>query len=119
MSQLIARLQTFDGGNHYLPFPSRLPSWVPLDWSVYIRTVLGWWLTVIVGRYIGGLLGYTPFYREYTTEWEFAQAKMAHTWFYRKNMQYSYKLSGGWAADKVRKRVWSDEGAATMDRACL
>ncbi|KAK3307158.1 uncharacterized protein B0T15DRAFT_574010 [Chaetomium strumarium] len=109
----IQQCATFDGGDHYLPFPATLPEWVPKPWSVWIRTLLGYWMTVLIGRWIGGLLGYQPFYREYTTDWELAVAKMQGTWFYRKNVQTAYRAASSWA--KLQQmEPWSDEGAARM-----
>ncbi|KAH9906350.1 hypothetical protein F4778DRAFT_769447 [Xylariomycetidae sp. FL2044] len=109
----IQQCATFDGGDHYLPFPAALPAWIPKPWSVRIRTFLGFWLTVIVGRYIGGLLGYQPFYREYTTDWELAVAKMKSTWFYGHNVHTAYRAATPW--EKLQEiEPWSDEGAATM-----
>lgn len=84
-----------------------------MSWSVRIRTFLGYWLTVMVGRYIGGLLGYTPFYREYTTDWKFAQAKMSGTWFYRRNLQFAYKAATSWT-DLEQMESWTDQRAAAM-----
>ena len=81
--------------------------------SASIRTFLGYWVTVIIGRYIASLLGYRPFFREYTTDWELAQAKMKHTWFHRRNIETSYQQAKTW--DELgRMRVWSDENAASM-----
>ncbi|KAL2177666.1 uncharacterized protein P884DRAFT_277391 [Thermothelomyces heterothallicus CBS 202.75] len=95
----IQQCATFDGGDHYLPFPATLPKWVPKPWSVWIRTLLGYWITVLIGRWIGGLLGYQPFYRD--------------TWFYRKNVQTAYRAASSWP--KIQKmEVWSDEGAENM-----
>lgn len=109
----IQQCATFDGGDHYLPFPATLPKWIPMSWSVAIRTFLGFWVTVIIGRYIGGLLGYQPFYREYTTDWELAVAKMQGTWFYRRNVQTAYRAATSWK--ELREMVpYSDEGAANM-----
>ncbi|KAM3511560.1 hypothetical protein MY11210_004778 [Beauveria gryllotalpidicola] len=109
----IQQCATFDGGDHYLPFPATLPKWVPMSWSLAIRTFLGFWVTVIIGRYIGGLLGYQPFYREYTTDWELAVAKMQGTWFYRRNVQTAYRAATSWK--ELREMVpYSDEGAANM-----
>ncbi|KAH7026810.1 hypothetical protein B0J12DRAFT_771487 [Macrophomina phaseolina] len=109
----IQKCATFDGGAHYLPFPATLPAWVPKDWSEWIRTFLGYWITVLIGRWIGGLLGYKPFYREYTTDWEFAMAKMRSTWFYRRNLHYAYKArTPSTVLEKMKP--WSDYGAAMM-----
>jgi hypothetical protein len=60
----------FDAGDTY-PSP---PAWVPF------RTFLSIWLTIIVGRWIGGLLGYAPFYPEWTTDWEAACVQMERHW---------------------------------------
>lgn len=81
--------------------------------SVYIRTFLGYWITVIIGRYIGSLLGYRPFFREYTTDWELAQAKAKHTWFHRRNLETSYQQAKTWD-ELERVSVWSDDSAAGM-----
>ncbi|KAJ6779468.1 hypothetical protein PWT90_00774 [Aphanocladium album] len=109
----IQQCATFDGGDHYLPFPATLPQWVPMTWSVAIRTFLGFWITVIIGRYIGGLMGYQPFYKEYTTDWELAVAKMQGTWFYRRNVQTAYRAATSWE-ELQNMTPMSDEGAANM-----
>ena len=68
---------------------------------------------MIVGRWFGGLLGYQPFYREYTTDWEFAVVKMQSTWFYRKNVELAYRAATSW--EKLGEmEPWSDESAARM-----
>ncbi|KAJ5658155.1 uncharacterized protein N7484_001804 [Penicillium longicatenatum] len=104
---------TFDGGDHYLPFPSNLPNFISKPWSVWIRTFLGYWITILVGRWVGGLLGYQPYYREYTTDWELAVAKMSQTWFYRKNVHTAYRAASSWA--KLQQMTpFSDNGAAQM-----
>ena len=105
--------QTFDAGDHYIPIPAELPSFIPLSVSVYIRTFLGYWLTVIIGRYIGSLMGYRPFFREYTTDWELAQAKTGHTWFHRRNIETSYRHAKSWD-ELQRVHAWSDSNAANM-----
>ncbi|KAI8622919.1 hypothetical protein F5Y19DRAFT_30193 [Xylariaceae sp. FL1651] len=63
---LIQLLSTFDAGGSYLSFPR----WVPFGQQ--ISRILG----VVVGRWIGGLLGYQPFYQKWTTDWELACKKM-------------------------------------------
>ncbi|KAI1113082.1 hypothetical protein F5Y14DRAFT_462772 [Nemania sp. NC0429] len=63
---LIQLLSTFDAGGSYLSFPR----WVPFGQG--ISRILG----VVVGRWIGGLLGYQPFYEKWTTDWELACKKM-------------------------------------------
>ncbi|TGJ86592.1 hypothetical protein E0Z10_g2191 [Xylaria hypoxylon] len=53
----------FDAGGTYLS----LPWWVPFGQTVSIA------LGVVLGRWIGsGLLGYQPFYRKWTSDWELA-----------------------------------------------
>lgn len=70
-------------------------------------------MTILVGRYIGSLLGYRPFFREYTTDWELAQAKASHTWFHRRHTETSYLHAKSWH-ELERVSVWSDEKAASM-----
>ncbi|KAH8590931.1 hypothetical protein B0O99DRAFT_598710 [Bisporella sp. PMI_857] len=67
-------LSTFDAGGSYLSFPS----WVPFGQS--ISRIMG----VLVGRWIGGLLGYQPFYRKWTTDWDLACDKMESSIFQRR-----------------------------------
>lgn len=64
----------FDAGDSYLSFPS----WVPC------RNFLSYWTGVIVGRWVGSLLGYKPFHPEWTTEWVGACKKMETTIFQRR-----------------------------------
>ncbi|CAD6575409.1 MAG: hypothetical protein ASARMPRED_007219 [Alectoria sarmentosa] len=66
-------LSMFDASSTYLS----LPGWVPF------RSFWGYWLGVIVGRWIGGFLGYAPFYPEWTTDWDAACDKMDR-WSQRK-----------------------------------
>ena len=47
-------LSMFDAGDSYLS----VPAWVSF------RRAIGYFLGIVVGRYIGGLLGYAPFYPE-------------------------------------------------------
>lgn len=63
---LILKSQIFDGGDSYLT----LPWWVPF------RRLVSRGMGIILGRWIGGLLGYQPFYKEWTTDWELACEKM-------------------------------------------
>lgn len=55
-----------DGGDAY----SVPPKWVPF------RRFIGRWGSVALGCWAGGLLGYKPFFKEYTTDWDYAVAKM-------------------------------------------
>ncbi|KAL2164994.1 hypothetical protein VTH06DRAFT_290 [Thermothelomyces fergusii] len=67
-------LSMFDAGGSYLS----LPWWVPFGRTVSL--VLG----VVLGRWIAALLGYQPFYREWTTDWDAAVEKMEQSWFQRR-----------------------------------
>ncbi|KAK3302992.1 uncharacterized protein B0T15DRAFT_495560 [Chaetomium strumarium] len=71
---LIQLLATWDAGASCLT----LPRWVPFRSSV--SRALG----VVVGRWLGGLLGYQPFYRAWTTDWELACARMETSVFQRR-----------------------------------
>lgn len=66
--------QMFEAGDSYLS----PPAWVPF------RHFFGYWLTLILGHYIGSLLGYQPFHPEWTTDWDAACTKMEQSWFQRK-----------------------------------
>lgn len=78
--------QIQDGGDAY----SVPPKWVPF------RRFIGYWGSVILGRWIGGLLGYKPFFREYTTDWDFAVAKMKGSWFQRGMAEEAYSKALPW-----------------------
>ncbi|KAK8101788.1 uncharacterized protein PG998_006802 [Apiospora kogelbergensis] len=71
---LIQVMCMYDAGGSYLS----LPGWVPLGRSTAV--VLG----IVIGRWLGGLLGYRPYYREWTTDWELACEKMDTCWLYRR-----------------------------------
>ncbi|KAK4185134.1 hypothetical protein QBC35DRAFT_504344 [Podospora australis] len=65
----------FDAGGTYLT----LPWWVPFRQSVSIG------LGIILGRWVGsGLLGYQPFYRKWTSDWELACKVMEANLFQRR-----------------------------------
>lgn len=65
----------FDAGGTYLS----LPWWVPFGRTVSM--VLG----TVLGRWIGsGVLGYQPFYRKWTSDWELACQKMEASIFQRR-----------------------------------
>jgi hypothetical protein len=83
--------QIHDAGDHYTP----APAWMPF------RRFFGYWGCVIIGRWLGGLLGYKPFFKEYTTDWDFAVAKMKGNFWTRRNVHESYTASTTWA-DQVR-----------------
>ena len=60
------------------------------------RRFLGYWTCVIVGRWIGGMLGYKPFFKEYTTDWDFAVAKMEGQPLLRRLIHESYMAKSPW-----------------------
>jgi hypothetical protein len=66
--------ETFDAGGTYIS----LPSWVPFGKRV--SQILG----IVVGRWLGGLLGYQPFYRDWSTDWEAACLQMRTSIFQRR-----------------------------------
>ncbi|KAI4864913.1 hypothetical protein F4820DRAFT_422089 [Hypoxylon rubiginosum] len=67
-------MSMFDAGGSYLS----LPSWIPF--SKPLARALG----IVVGRWIGGVLGYQPFYRKWTTDWQSACHKMEMSIFQRR-----------------------------------
>ncbi|KAL2177749.1 uncharacterized protein P884DRAFT_223458 [Thermothelomyces heterothallicus CBS 202.75] len=67
-------MSTFDAGGSYLS----LPWWVPFGRTISL--VLG----VVLGRWIAALLGYQPFYRQWTTDWDTAVEKMEQSMFQRR-----------------------------------
>ncbi|KAJ4396132.1 hypothetical protein N0V93_000350 [Gnomoniopsis smithogilvyi] len=71
---MIQVLSIFDAGGTYLSFPW----WIPFRRSI-ART-----LGIVLGRWVGGILGYQPFYREWTTDWEQACQKMETCVFQRR-----------------------------------
>ncbi|KAI5865273.1 hypothetical protein GGS23DRAFT_419325 [Durotheca rogersii] len=79
---LIQVMSMFDAGGSYLS----LPPWIPFGRT--IAQVLG----IVIGRWIGGILGYQPFYREWTTDWESACRKMEVSVFQRRFANRSKSL---------------------------
>lgn len=53
-------------------------------------------MCVVIGRWIGGLLGYKPFFKEYTTDWDFAVAKMKANFWTRRLVHDSYTSKSPW-----------------------
>lgn len=53
-------------------------------------------MCVVIGRWIGGLLGYKPFFREYTTDWDFAVTKMKANPWTRRLVNDSYANKKSW-----------------------
>lgn len=41
-------------------------------------------------------MGYKPFFKEYTTDWDYAVAKMKGSWFQRHLVHASYKDAKSW-----------------------
>ena len=64
----------FDAGGSYLSFPSWLP------FSKRLAQLTG----IVVGRCIGGFLGYQPFHWKWTTDWEMACQKMETSIFLKR-----------------------------------
>ncbi|KAI9166304.1 putative oxidoreductase patJ [Paramyrothecium foliicola] len=82
----LGHAKIMDGGDVY-PVG---PKWVPF------RRFFGYWGTIILGRWVGGLLGYPPYFREYTTDWDFAVAKMKGSWSQRWLVHESYTKKKSW-----------------------
>ncbi|KAL9618595.1 MAG: hypothetical protein Q9160_006706 [Pyrenula sp. 1 TL-2023] len=66
--------QMFDAGDTYLSPP----------WWIPFRATLSLCFTIVLGRWIGGLLGYAPFYPEWTTDWQGACDQMEKSWTQRR-----------------------------------
>lgn len=64
----------FDAGDTYLSPP----------WWIPFRHAIGYGMGVVLGRWVGGLLGYQPFFPEWTTDWDAACMKMKSRWMQRK-----------------------------------
>lgn len=64
--ELIQILCMFDAGG----------SCVALPWFIPFGMTLSRALGIVVGRWIGSRLGYQPYYKEWTTDWETASARM-------------------------------------------
>ncbi|KAI1139194.1 hypothetical protein F5Y05DRAFT_381083 [Hypoxylon sp. FL0543] len=71
---LIQVLSTFDAGGTYIS----PPPWLPFGRR--ISQIVG----IIAGRWLGGLLGYQPFYRRYSTDWDLACETMESSIFQRR-----------------------------------
>ncbi|KAJ2996567.1 hypothetical protein NUW58_g929 [Xylaria curta] len=70
---LVQVMSMFDAGGSYLS----LPTWIPFS-----RTVARG-LGIVVGRWVGGVLGYQPFFKKWTTDWDLACRKMEMSIFHR------------------------------------
>ncbi|KAM3525203.1 hypothetical protein MY4038_007395 [Beauveria bassiana] len=72
---------TFDAGGTYVS----LPNWIPFGQTLSVCA------GVVIGRWIGGMLGYQPFYRKWTTDWDLACTKMEASFFQRRFADRSLK----------------------------
>jgi hypothetical protein len=72
--ELIQILCMFDAGGSCIA----LPWYVPFGMTV--SRIMG----VVFGRWLGGFLGYQPYYKEWTTDWETARERMRSSFFQRK-----------------------------------
>lgn len=71
---LIQVLSMFDAGGSYMS----VPWWVPFGRTLSMA------LGVVIGRWIGGLLGYQPYYKKWTFDWDLACRKMERSIFQRR-----------------------------------
>ncbi|KAI0111796.1 hypothetical protein F4814DRAFT_460893 [Daldinia grandis] len=67
-------MNMFDAGDCYLSFPAYLP------FGKRLAQVVG----IIIGRWLGGLLGYQPFHRQWTTDWQTACKRMGTSIFLKR-----------------------------------
>ncbi|EED11997.1 conserved hypothetical protein [Talaromyces stipitatus ATCC 10500] len=71
---LVQVLTMFDAGGSYLS----LPWWIPFGRTLSMS------IGIVVGRWIGPLLGYQPYYPKWTSDWELACEKMRQSFFQRR-----------------------------------
>ncbi|KAI1371045.1 hypothetical protein F4677DRAFT_450756 [Hypoxylon crocopeplum] len=103
---MIQILCTYDAGDVYLLGPAFLPA--------RIRRFIGYWAGVVIGRWIGGMLGYKPFFKEYTTDWDYAIAKMQSSFFTRRLVQTTWKKATPLVELNKRNSAW-EHGGGTAD----
>ncbi|KAJ9293201.1 hypothetical protein DTO271G3_7924 [Paecilomyces variotii] len=72
--RLVQVMAMFDAGGTYLT----LPWWIPFSQTCAV--VLG----IVVGRWLGSLLGYQPYYRQWTSDWGLACEKMKTSIWHRR-----------------------------------
>lgn len=65
------KLQMFDRGGSCLAFPKSIPFNLTLSKAT----------AVVIGRWLGGILGYQPYYKKWTTDWETAKQHMSTSIF--------------------------------------
>lgn len=64
----------FDAGGSYLALP----------WYIPFGKTISMGMSIFLGRWVGGFLGYQPFHKEWTNEWDIACSKMRESMFHRK-----------------------------------
>jgi hypothetical protein len=64
--EMIQILCMFDAGGSCMALPWYIP------FNMTISRLMG----VVLGRWVGSLLGYQPYYKEWTTDWELARKRM-------------------------------------------
>ncbi|KAL4751914.1 hypothetical protein BDW72DRAFT_192425 [Aspergillus terricola var. indicus] len=65
----------FDAGGSYL---ACVPSWVPFSKTCALA------LGIVVGRWVGGIIGYQPYCREWTSDWDGACRRMRRYIWWRR-----------------------------------
>jgi hypothetical protein len=71
---LIQIMNMFDAGGSYIS----MPTWIPF--SRRLAQLTG----IVVGRWLGALLGYQPFHQKWTSNWSLAADKMRTSIFLRR-----------------------------------
>lgn len=101
-------LKIMDGGDAYTPAPAIFGPF---------RRTIGYWTSVAIGRWLGGLLGYKPFFKEYTTDWDYAVAKMRGSFFQRHLVENAYSSQRSWQGqrDLEAQPLNAEYGAWTED----
>ncbi|KAI1809743.1 hypothetical protein GGS20DRAFT_580435 [Poronia punctata] len=80
---LIQVLSTFDAGGTYISLP----------WYIPFGNILSKTMGVVLGRWIGGIFGYQPFYEHWSTNWNLACEKMQSSLFQRRFATARYKTT--------------------------
>ncbi|CAG8979679.1 hypothetical protein HYALB_00003910 [Hymenoscyphus albidus] len=71
---LLQVMSMFDAGGSYLSLP----------WYIPFSRTISMAMSIFLGRWVGGLLGYQPFYKEWTNEWDIACEKMSESRFQKR-----------------------------------
>jgi hypothetical protein len=64
----------FDAGGSYLS----LPWWIPFG------RMLSMALSILIGRWMGALMGYQPYYQKWSVDWDLACTRMETSIFQRR-----------------------------------